>query len=77
MAIPLDVPSRVAPRFWTAVAERSGDTAFGRTQTNLNPIIFRPHEGGVALRFPPQSINYQSGDTSKSSGSFNWSVLNW
>ena len=32
--------------FWTAVAERSGDTAFTTTITT---------KSGVALRFPPQS----------------------
>jgi hypothetical protein len=34
------------PRFWTAVAERSGDTAFATEATS---------KSGVALRFPPQS----------------------
>jgi hypothetical protein len=33
-------------RLWSAVAERSGDTAF-HTSASL--------ESGVALRFPPQS----------------------
>jgi hypothetical protein len=39
------------------VAARSGDTAFaraGRERTNEN---FCPLEGGVALRFPPQSMS--------------------
>jgi hypothetical protein len=42
-------------KIWTAVAERSGDTAFARAggeQVNEN---LRPYESGVALRFPPQS----------------------
>jgi hypothetical protein len=38
--------SGLRPRFWTAVAERSGDTAFA---TEATP------KSGVALRFPPQS----------------------
>lgn len=33
--------------FWTAVAERSGDTAFGNADV--------PGKSGAALRFPPQS----------------------
>jgi hypothetical protein len=34
-------------KIWSAVAERSADTAFGATI---------PSESGVALRFPPHSI---------------------
>jgi hypothetical protein len=34
---------------WTAVAERSGDTAFARTTSRDSR---GPHESGVALRFP-------------------------
>ena len=46
----------IARAIWTAVAERSGDTAF-----------FRPNgfQSGVALRFPPQSKN--NGGTSYAS----------
>jgi hypothetical protein len=45
-----------APASWSAVAERSGDTAFGRTG-DFGPIQdFRACESGVALRFPPQSM---------------------
>jgi len=35
---------------WSAVAERSGDTAFSRLRK------LAPCESGVALRFPPHSI---------------------
>jgi hypothetical protein len=38
------------------VAERSGDTAFGRTEIFLFYEPIRAHESGVALRFPPQSM---------------------
>ena len=34
---------------WSAVAERSGDTAFARTRVYLDSEIFRSHESGVAL----------------------------
>jgi hypothetical protein len=37
------------------VAERSGDTAFTRTERGRTMDNFRPHESGVALRFPPHS----------------------
>jgi hypothetical protein len=37
------------------VAERSGDTAFARTERERTIDNFRPRESGVALRFPPQS----------------------
>jgi hypothetical protein len=41
--------------FWTAVAERSGDTAFGKAcGVQINKGCGYP-ESGVALRFPPQS----------------------
>jgi hypothetical protein len=37
------------------VAERSGDTAFGRTEIKLDPEMFRPIESGVAATaFPPR-----------------------
>jgi len=36
--------------FWTALAERSGDSAFLRA-TNTTGLI----QSGVALRLPPQS----------------------
>jgi hypothetical protein len=38
------------------VAERSGDTAFGRTEIFLKNENIQAHESGVALRFPPQSM---------------------
>ena len=41
---------------WTAVAERSGDTAFGRTKISRIQDDPRACESGVALRFPPQSM---------------------
>jgi hypothetical protein len=44
-----------APASWTAVAERSGDTAFVRTGRERTIDDFLPRESGVALRFPPQS----------------------
>jgi hypothetical protein len=37
------------------VAERSGDTAFVRTGRERTIDNRRPHESGVALRFPPHS----------------------
>jgi len=40
---------------WSAVAERSGDTAFARARAKRTDERIRPHESGVALRFPPQS----------------------
>jgi len=40
---------------WTAVAERSGDTAFARAMRYRANQNLCPHESGVALRFPPQS----------------------
>jgi hypothetical protein len=43
---PLSGSECLPPRFWTAVAERSGDTAFAPEATP---------KSGVALRFPPQS----------------------
>ena len=48
---------------WTAVAERSGDTAFGRMEESRGKNIFRAGESGVALRFPPQSKTRQIGDS--------------
>jgi hypothetical protein len=41
--------------FWTAPAERSGDGAFARAEIERTNESLRPHESGVALRFPPQS----------------------
>jgi hypothetical protein len=40
---------------WTAVAERSGDTAFARAEHERTMDNFRPHGSGVALRFPLHS----------------------
>jgi len=40
---------------WTALAERSGDGALGRANGGRNGVKVRVREGGVALRFPPQS----------------------
>jgi hypothetical protein len=45
----------VLQSLWTAVAKRSGDTAFAREGVERTKEDFRPHESGVALRFPPQS----------------------
>ena len=43
---------------WTAVAKRSGDTAFGRTRhIELSNHLVRA-KSGMALRFPPQSMTY-------------------
>jgi hypothetical protein len=44
-----------APDVWTALAERSGDSAFERTEARLDSTTSRPCESGVALRLPPQS----------------------
>jgi hypothetical protein len=41
--------------FGTALAERSGDSAFVRTQNLRSTEGPRPDESGVALRLPPQS----------------------
>ncbi|MBI5800243.1 MAG: PSD1 domain-containing protein [Verrucomicrobia bacterium] len=43
--------------FWTAVAERSGDTAFASRGAELSSITdrFAGRQSGVALRFPPHS----------------------
>jgi hypothetical protein len=46
---------------WSAVAERSGDTAFGRTKNFRVENNFSAVESGVALRFPPQSKTSQAG----------------
>ena len=43
--------------FWTAVAERSGDTALGRTPVLQTLKCLSACESGLARRFPPQSIN--------------------
>jgi hypothetical protein len=51
----LGIRHEIAARFWTAVAERSGDTALGRTGEFQSIRDGRAHENGVALRFPPQS----------------------
>jgi len=45
-----DVPTR----FWTAVAERSGDTALLRVL--ISGVSREWAKSGVALRFPPQSM---------------------
>jgi hypothetical protein len=42
-------------RFWTAVAKRSGDTAFERAGRERVIKNLFSRESGVALRFPPQS----------------------
>ncbi|MBW8865007.1 MAG: hypothetical protein JF609_08820 [Verrucomicrobia bacterium] len=41
---------------WTAVARQPPRHRLGRTICNLDPNDFRTHDGGVALRFPPQSM---------------------
>jgi hypothetical protein len=41
---------------WTAPAKRSGDGAFARTREPRAFECHHPHESGVALRFPPQSM---------------------
>ena len=46
---------RMSARSWSAVAERSGDTAFARTEPVEMFLGCRALESGVALRFPPQS----------------------
>ncbi len=46
--------SEIAPASWSAVAERSDDTAFPR-RTAPAAIDTRAAESGVALRLPPQS----------------------
>jgi hypothetical protein len=43
-------PRKTGGSFWTALAERSGDSAFVRT-TSVADLI----QSGVALRLPPQS----------------------
>jgi hypothetical protein len=40
------------------VAERSGDTAFGRKTITVGSCDARPCKSGVALRFPPQSKKF-------------------
>jgi hypothetical protein len=40
----------------SAVAERSGDTVFGRAGDFRAVQDFRACQSGVALRFPPQSM---------------------
>jgi hypothetical protein len=42
--------------FWTALAERSGDSAFVRTEALVGSDYFPAGQSGVALRLPPQSI---------------------
>jgi len=41
---------------WTAVAKRSGDTAFERAVRAEISMTSRASKSGVALRFPPQSM---------------------
>ena len=50
------LPPNSAEPFWTAVAERSGDTAFARTEIVQHEPPPRPLESGVALGFPPHSM---------------------
>ena len=54
-----DLPAArgMATRFWTAVAERSGDTALASRGAEQPTMPHRSAGGksGVALRFPPQS----------------------
>jgi hypothetical protein len=50
-------PHDTPRRFWTAVVERSGDTAFGRKTITVGSCNAHPCESGVALRFPPHSKN--------------------
>ena len=40
---------------WSALAERSGDSAFERAEDLWNYKTHRAGESGVALRLPPQS----------------------
>ena len=40
---------------WSALAERSGDSAFGRTEGSRVENNFSAGESGVELRLPPQS----------------------
>jgi len=50
--------SNGAPASWSAVAERSGDTAFARARCEQTIDNFRPHESGVSRLlsgFPPHS----------------------
>jgi len=47
---PEQKPRKTGGSFWTALAERSGDSAFVWT-TRAGGLI----QGGVALRLPPQS----------------------
>src|ERR1017187_1886005 len=70
IALRLDLPAHRATlrraksgASWTAVAERSGDTAFGRRTAVAAVSDFEwrqarrlSYESGVALRFPPQSM---------------------
>ena len=48
---------------WSAVAERSGDTAFARTENFQVENNFRAVKSGVALRFPPQSKTSRVGES--------------
>ena len=48
--------SQPSARTWTAVAERSDDTAIGRTKRFPINENTPAHKSGVALRFPPQSM---------------------
>ena len=52
----------VAAALWSAVAERSGDTAFARPKVTRTIDSRCPRESGVALlrRFPPHSIRQQT-----------------
>jgi len=55
---------RVYGAFWTAVAERSGDTAFGRTGRTVKFHPCRACESGVALRWCPSAKTAAVQDTS-------------
>jgi len=43
---------------WTAVARRQPRHRLGRATRGLDLNDFRTHEGGVVLRFPPQSMAF-------------------
>ena len=45
---------------WLRWQGGSRDTAFERTRVCLHPGIFRPHQSGVAHRFPPPQRCYSN-----------------
>src|ERR1035437_7150920 len=53
---PKKQPHETGGSFWTALAERSGDSAFRWTIRTAGRI-----QSGVALRLPPQSITANRG----------------